>query len=122
MTLSEHPIVAMLQSKKLQVVNPQLSAQCLTFSLSVKAKPNARKEGVSVSDAGELVIATRAQPIEGRANESIVEALSDLFGIAARDIQLLRGERGRSKVFAITLQFRHNRDSAYFLQKLEHWK
>jgi uncharacterized protein (TIGR00251 family) len=46
-------------------------------------------------------IAVTAPPIEGRANKACVAFLSNLIGCAKRDIELVNGEKGRSKTFEI---------------------
>jgi uncharacterized protein YggU (UPF0235/DUF167 family) len=121
MSNSNDAIVEKLQNVGLKLLNLQSNTETLNFCINVKAKPNSKKEGIAIGEAGELIVATRSLPIDGRANESISEALAELFGIAQRDIQLLRGERGKLKLFALSLHFRHNRDVAYYLKKLELW-
>ena len=49
----------------------------------------------------EWTIAVTAPPIDGRANKACVAFLSKLLGCAKRDIELLNGEKSRSKTFEI---------------------
>ena len=49
----------------------------------------------------EWKIAVTAPPIDGRANKACVAFLSKLFGCAKRDIELVNGEKSRSKTFEI---------------------
>ncbi len=44
-----------------------------------------------------------APPIEGRANERVIELLSEYFGTSKRNVVILRGETGRDKLVEITL-------------------
>jgi uncharacterized protein (TIGR00251 family) len=46
---------------------------------------------------GELKIKITAPPIDGRANEGLIEFLSDHFDLPKRNIILVRGETGRHK-------------------------
>ena len=42
-----------------------------------------------------------APPVEGRANEALVEFLARLFEVARRDVVLVAGETSRQKRFEI---------------------
>lgn len=73
--------------------------------LAVRAQPGAKRTAISgiygEGAAAQLKIAVQAPPVEGRANEALVEFLSELFGVARRDVVLLSGELSRSKVFLL---------------------
>jgi uncharacterized protein (TIGR00251 family) len=49
----------------------------------------------------EWKIAITAPPIEGRANKACVAFLGKILGCAKRDIELVNGQRSRSKTFEI---------------------
>lgn len=64
-------------------------------------QPKASKnEFVGVHDK-ELKIKITAPPIDGRANEGLIEFMSEIFGVPKRDVQLIRGESSRHKVIEI---------------------
>ena len=42
-----------------------------------------------------------SSPIEGRANEELVEYLSRIFGVRKSEIKILRGEKTRRKLVSI---------------------
>lgn len=67
----------------------------------VQVKPRSKKEGVTVGSQGELIVAVNVPPIEGRANQRVIELLSDHFQIPKSRIRLVRGEKSKSKVFRI---------------------
>jgi uncharacterized protein (TIGR00251 family) len=46
-------------------------------------------------------IAITAPPLEGRANKACIAFLGKILGCAKRDIELLNGEKSRSKTFEI---------------------
>jgi uncharacterized protein (TIGR00251 family) len=46
-------------------------------------------------------IAITAPPIEGRANEASVAFLSKILGCAKRNVELVNGQKSRSKTFEI---------------------
>lgn len=60
-------------------------------------QPKSSKNEIIGPHNGLLKIKITAPPIDGRANEGLVEFLSDYFDIPKRDISILRGESGRNK-------------------------
>ncbi len=63
--------------------------------------PRARKTALGgVRDAA-LVVRLAAPPVEGAANEALVEYLAGLFRLPRRAISIVSGERGRKKRVAI---------------------
>lgn len=65
--------------------------------LELHVQPGARREELSGEHGGRLKVRIKAPPVEGRANRNLIKFLSNLFGVAPRDITLLRGESGRDK-------------------------
>jgi uncharacterized protein len=72
-----------------------------TMKIPVQVKPNSRKEAVTVRDDGVYVVQVSVPPVEGKANERLIELLSEHFGRPKRAIQILRGTRGRHKIVEI---------------------
>lgn len=64
-------------------------------------QPKSSKNEVVGIHNGEIKIKITAPPIDGRANEGLVEYLSDLFDVPKRDIHLVKGETGRHKTVDI---------------------
>jgi uncharacterized protein (TIGR00251 family) len=69
----------------------------------VRAKPRSKREGVELAElAGDddnsaLVVRVRAPPVEGAANERIVEVLAAVLQVRKRDVTIVRGEASREK-------------------------
>ena len=72
-------------------------------TIAVRAQPGAKKTAIAgiygEGAAAQLKIAVNAPPIEGRANEVLVDLLADHLSIPRSRIVLLSGETSRSKVF-----------------------
>jgi uncharacterized protein YggU (UPF0235/DUF167 family) len=64
-------------------------------------KPNSRKREVLPQADGTYVVCVNVPPIEGRANQQVVELLADHFGRTKRSITILKGIRGKLKVVEI---------------------
>ena len=71
------------------------------MNISVLVKPNARKDLVVLREDGVYLVHVSVPPVEGRANEKLVEVLAAHFGCAKRSVQILKGARGRHKIVQI---------------------
>lgn len=72
------------------------------MKISAKIKPNSRhREEVVANDDGSLTVYTKAPAIEGRANLAAVRLLAAYFGVAKRQVVLLRGATSPQKIFQI---------------------
>lgn len=49
-----------------------------------------------------LDVAIDARPVEGAANEGIVQYLAELLGLKRRQVQLVAGDKSREKVLAVS--------------------
>ena len=74
-------------------------------TLAVRAQPGAKKTAVmgvyGEGSEGQLKVAVQAPPIEGRANQALVEFLAELFSVPKARIELISGELSRGKVFLL---------------------
>jgi uncharacterized protein len=70
--------------------------------LTVRVIPRARKTEISGERDGALVVRVAAPPVEGAANDALVEFFSSALRLPRRAIRIVSGERGRQKRIAIT--------------------
>jgi len=74
-------------------------------TLAVRAQPGAKKTAIvgvyGEGASAQLKIAVKAPPIEGRANEALIEFLAELSSLPRNRVQILSGELNRSKVFLL---------------------
>lgn len=68
-----------------------------TCTVSVFAKPRARKSQVVGIRNGRLELAIAAPPAEGAANAALLELVADVLGLPKRDVSLLRGASSKTK-------------------------
>lgn len=69
--------------------------------LFVEAKPNAKKNQIEVLTDNTIKVRISAPPVDGKANEAIIEYLSVIFKIPKSDIKLLKGSSSKYKRFEI---------------------
>jgi uncharacterized protein len=53
------------------------------------------------ADHRALVVAVAAPAVDGKANEAVRRAVAEAFGVRARDVTVVSGERSRDKVLEI---------------------
>lgn len=66
-------------------------------SFWVTVKPNSSKEQVEETAPGELRVSVHAPPHEGKANDALVRALAEHFGVPKSSISIRQGRTGRRK-------------------------
>ena len=70
--------------------------------LALRVQPGARRTAlVARLASGEWKVAVSAPPADGRANDAVVELLSDLLGVRRSQVTLVRGAAARSKVVEV---------------------
>lgn len=68
---------------------------------TVRVQPRASRSGVAGVQAGSLRVRLTAPPVDGAANEALVELLADLLGVQKRTISIVGGMTSRTKVIEI---------------------
>jgi uncharacterized protein len=69
--------------------------------VDVRVVPRAGRTAVVGIRDDEVIARVAAPPVEGAANEALVELLAETFHVARRAVRIVRGERGRRKRIAI---------------------
>ena len=73
-----------------------------SLTLSVWAQPNARKSEIVGLQGEYLKVKINSPPVDGAANEAIREFLAELLEIGRSQVNLIRGDTHRQKVFRIS--------------------
>jgi len=75
------------------------SAKGITFA--VKVHPRARKNAITGTVGDALKLALTAPPVEGKANQAVIEFFAELFQIPRSSVTIASGETSRNKVIRI---------------------
>ncbi|KIC58388.1 DUF167 domain-containing protein [Microbacterium hominis] len=67
------------------------------MQFSVHVKPGSRKGPLVEEDAEGLTVFVRERAVDGAANDGVVRALAAHFGVAPREVTILRGHASRHK-------------------------
>jgi uncharacterized protein len=69
--------------------------------LHLHVQPGAKRTGAAGTHGEALKIRLAAPAVEGKANAALVSFLAEKFGVPARQVVLVRGEKSREKVVEI---------------------
>lgn len=71
------------------------------MQVTIHATPGARRDCVGGAHDGALRVSVSAPPDKGRANDAITKTLAKALGVRVAQIELIRGQTSRRKVFTI---------------------
>lgn len=73
-----------------------------SITLSLKVTPKSSKdEIVGLLDDGAIKLKVTAPPEKGKANAAVCQLLAAFFGVAKRNVEILRGESSSNKQIRI---------------------
>lgn len=67
---------------------------------SVKVKPGSKQNSIEIAGS-EVILRTTARAHDGEANEAVIKMLAKYFGVAKGRINILRGEKSKTKTVEI---------------------
>jgi hypothetical protein len=71
--------------------------------LSIRVIPNASKNEVAGKEGGTWKIRLAAPPVDGKANEALVEFLSDVLDVPKGAIEIVRGHASKQKILEVPM-------------------
>jgi len=71
------------------------------LTVDIQVIPRASRAAVGGRVGERLRVAVTAPPVDGAANEAVIEALAEAFGVRPRDVTIMRGQTGRKKTVSI---------------------
>lgn len=71
------------------------------MKISVIAKTGKKNNQILKSENGELVVSVKNRPIDGKANEEIIETIAKYFDKRKSSIKILSGHKSKKKIFEI---------------------
>jgi len=72
------------------------------MNIEIRVIPNAKKREISREGSG-LRVKLTSIPRDGKANEELIEYLSDIFKVKRSAIKIIRGEKDRRKIVSIPI-------------------
>ena len=81
------------------VSNLRRTATGLTINLRVK--PRARREGLQLAAGGQLTVAVKAPPVDGKANDAVFAVLAEAWHLPKSAFAIVKGLTSRTKIIAV---------------------
>ncbi len=69
--------------------------------ISIKVKPNSKQDLVEPVGENEFVVRVKEKAIEGRANDAVIELLSDYFDLPKSAFSIVKGLKSRLKIINV---------------------
>ena len=70
------------------------------MKIRVEVKPNAKFPGVEAVE-DHLVVRVKEPPKEGKANQAVIRAVAQYYGVPPSDVHVVAGITGRHKVIEV---------------------
>jgi uncharacterized protein (TIGR00251 family) len=68
---------------------------------AVHVQPRASRSEITGVYGESMKVRLEAPPVEGAANAALIELLADALGVSRRNVQIVGGQRSRSKVVEV---------------------
>ena len=69
--------------------------------LAVHVQPGASRSGVAGLHGDPLKVRVGSPPVDGRANEALVDLMAELLGVPRAGVKIVSGQSGRRKLLSI---------------------
>lgn len=74
-----------------------------TMNKQVKVKPNSKNQNIDETADGSLIINLKSPPVDGKANEELIQILAKKFEVSKSRISIKFGLSSRNKVVQIDI-------------------
>lgn len=74
-----------------------MRARSAGVEIAIRVQPGARRTELAGRHGDEVKIRVAAPPVDGRANDALVEFLADRFDVPSTRVRIVAGETSRSK-------------------------
>ena len=72
------------------------------MKITVKVTANSKKPRIEKQEDGSYRIYVRAQAIEGKANEDVIESFAEYFGVSKSKLEIIKGLTSKHKIVEIS--------------------
>jgi hypothetical protein len=78
-----------------------VTARGAAVRFTVRVQPRSSRSGVDGVLGGALKVRVHAPPVDGAANDAVIEVLSDALGVTKRAVRIVAGDSSRRKVVEV---------------------
>ena len=77
------------------------AAAAVALMVDIQVVPRASRLAVGPLVGDRLRVAVTAPPVDGAANQAVIQALADAFGVRRGDVEIVHGATGKRKTVRI---------------------
>ena len=66
--------------------------------LKIKVHPNSKKNEITRRGEDSFEVYVRAKPLEGKANDAVLDVLAEFLNVSRSKVRLIRGAMARNKI------------------------
>jgi len=71
------------------------------MKIQINVKPNSKQQKIEEENDGSLTVRLKSPPVDGKANQELIEILAKKFGVAKSQIVIKSGLFSRNKLIEI---------------------
>lgn len=73
----------------------------MAFVIAVRVKPNGKQAKIDHQPDGSLVVKLRSPPVDGKANQELIQLLAKEYGVKKSQVRVKSGAQSRQKLIEI---------------------
>lgn len=73
------------------------------MKIELRVKPGAKQTAVEKQSDGMFVVKVKERAQEGKANEAVIQAVAEHFGVPKFAVEIIRGHASRNKLIEIKI-------------------
>ena len=82
-------------------MKPNIVQRGAALLLSVRTVPRSGRNAIDGVHGDALRVRVAAAPVDGAANEAVIDVLASALGVAPSALEIVRGNRSRNKIVSI---------------------
>lgn len=71
------------------------------MKIFIKVRPSSKEARVKKIDDTNFVVSVKEPAKDGKANQALIKALAEYFGVSRQNIKILVGQKSRQKIISI---------------------
>jgi uncharacterized protein len=75
------------------------------MKIKVKVKPNSKQQKIEESADGSLIVSLKSPPVDGKANQELIEVLAKKYSVAKSQVFIKSGLSAKNKLIEIDTSY-----------------
>lgn len=71
------------------------------MKVRIKVRPNSKEQSIREEPDGSLTVRLKSPPVDGKANDELIRAIAEKFGVPKSRVRILTGFSSKTKLVEI---------------------